>query len=155
MRSHRLIFLFLPVMFVGCAGKSHEGLWPTYPKLTQRNFLEPGNDIPKVDSLCPTFKWKGLSEGETCDFAIWDAIYRRSSAWERLSYTPGMQIYHREGLKENSHKPDISLLPMKKYYWSVKLSRDEDWTRFNWGGSSGTFQKHSLFLFETPLKAKQ
>jgi len=116
-----------------------------------------GVDVPRVDSLCPTFRWNGLSKGETYDFAIWDAIKESNMVGgrsNRLVHTPGVQIYHREGLKETSHKPNISLLPLKVYYWSVKLSSDEQWTKFNWTTFSGGL-KYSLFLFETPLTAKQ
>ena len=155
MRLKILTLLLFLTFISGCASQRFEGLEPIYPKLIRRRFLSqfPGCDVPRVDSLSPTFSWKGLGEGETYDFAIWDAIKSRrnlSAETNRLNYTPGIQIYYREDLKETSHKPDIELLPLKQYYWSVKVSGSDQWTKFNWKGGSATL-KNSLFFFETPF----
>ena len=157
MKLNILILLFFSILLVGCT--SVKGVKPIYPPLTQNKLLpnDLSCDVPIVNSLSPTFRWKGLNEAEAYDFAIWNAIESRMTyvtQTSRLNYTPGTQIYYREGLQESSHKPDIELLPFKPYYWSVKVSGADDWSKFNWSAGSAT-QKNSLFLFETPFGDKK
>jgi len=146
--------VLLSVSSLGCVTYNlhQENVRFVYPKLTRY--------VPQVDSLRPTFRWEGINinEGETWDFAIWDAIHMQHLGRPTVrDYTPGERIYYREGLKETSHMPDIRLLPLKKYFWSVKLSSAEQWTTFDWkymNAYTGGWARvsNSLFLFETPLK---
>lgn len=148
--------LLFSVLSLGCARVNVRGdVRPVYPKLTQFGRFS-WDHVPTVDSLTPTFRWEGvnLNKGQTWDFAIWDAV--RSIGTVVSQYSPGMQIYYRQGLKETSHKPEIQLLPLKKYFWSVKLSGAERWTTFDCvvgvKDVMGRSFEHYLFFFETPMK---
>ena len=157
MRPQCVMLSLLTMLCAGCTSQSHDGLRPVYPELTRRTLLsQNGADIPRVDSLSPTFRWTGLSPDITYDFAIWDAIRShrpRFAETSRLYYTPGVQIYYRKGLEETSHRPDIRLRPLKQYYWSVKVSGEDAWTTFTWRG--GATLSNSLFLFETPFGTEE
>ncbi len=98
--------------------------------------------VSEVASLRPTFKWEDAGDGATYDFAIWDAIYKYTAVPGQSLYKVGNQIYLRKGLTGTSHRPDVTLLPIRLYFRSVKLSSESTWSTYGYGSGG-------LFTFST------
>ena len=149
-----LKLIIYPLVIVSLAGCGtpvldlhYDGVKPIYPEAT----LLPILSIPRVDSLRPTFQWEESASNATYDFAIWDAV----GAGE--IYDIGKLVYLREGLRGTSHVPGMTLLPMKKYFWSVRLSGDDEWStvyvKTLYLRRRDYIYDNCEFLFETPMTA--
>ncbi len=111
------------------------------------NFGQPGDSLAIVKELQPTFRWEDKGPGVTYDIAIWDAVWsppeqKKTSLTKAILFgnpstkpgyfSVGSKIYFREGLQSPSHKLEETLLPGKRYFWSVKLSTSENWSTYNY-----------------------
>ncbi len=135
----------------GCASSDGVRLIdPPTPGLGYR--LSHGHHIPCAKSLKPTFRWEDRGAGARYDMAIWDAVSEgiKTGPTERLRYGPGNRIYLRQGLTEPQHQIEITLLPLKQYFWSVKLSADTEWSTYSYDYYTVRVT-NSMSLFRTPL----
>ena len=145
------ILMISGLVFIGCV--RFTGVKPIYPEVGYHNTIP-----SRVESLQPTFRWEPSSGAVTYDFIIYEAI-DKGSFWKRIQLSVGPEIYYREGLKEQEHRIEEPLKPRTKYYWSVRIRKEQE--VFNWSvyDVRATFNipfwnvakgYHYPFLFDTP-----
>jgi micrococcal nuclease len=112
-----------------------------------------------VDTLQPTFRWEPVAEPDArYDFVIYDS-------YAPPSIGPRGKVYYRQGLQEPEHTLEVSLQPDRKYYWSVRMRREEEvseWSRFDYlkirmGGCGAPFKstlEYPWFFFQTPVASQ-
>ncbi len=130
--------------------KKYRGIIPLEPDVMLGVFTE-------VSSLTPTFRWQGSSlQDVSYDIVIYKALnYKPPGASDRTQI-PGPVVAYGQGLTEPEYRPPAPLKPGSKYYWSVRLRRDEvvsTWSRrhfFRFALVAATWAETAWFGFSTP-----
>lgn len=142
--------IFPPTMTV-------HGVRPEHPKIGNPN------SPTTVEDLRPLLGWKRpdwAGPDATYDLIIYEGV-EVDGQW--LRWTPGRDVYFREGLKEPKHRVKKLLKPETVYFWSLRVRRAEkisDWSGYDyefshpWGSSSCRRGEYAVpfFIFETPDK---
>jgi hypothetical protein len=128
-----------------------DGITPLKPEVSVTAF-------PNINSLAPNFEWEASSMNDlTYDFVIHESVsYIRNGI--AAGCMPGRAVVYKEGMKETKCCLDNPLRPNSKYYWSVRLRRNDavsTWSKFSYfqtiilvTGSGG----NQWFTFTTPSK---
>lgn len=133
----------------GCASGNRVRLIdPPTPGLLYRLGHLHEKHLPRTKSLKPIFRWEDQGVGVKYDIAIWDAVpdMRRVNR----AHDQGNRIYLRKGLTKPKHQVEITLLPLKRYLWSVKLSTNSEWSKYNYR-TLGWRYYNRMSPFETPV----
>jgi hypothetical protein len=133
--------------------KRYGGVTPLSPKITDEGFL-------KIKTLKPKFQWKPSSRKDvTYDLILYDAApFSRSGLETDFDYVPGRVIVYVENIREPAFRLKNPLQPGNKYYWSVRLRRNQvvtKWSRFAYFNTvmiATAFGYGQWFNFETPPK---
>jgi hypothetical protein len=88
------------------------GLGPVYPPMVGSGEFDQVDLVPIITSLQPTLQWEAFKG----DDVTYDLMIRRA-AWHNFG---NQQVYNRERLTEPSHKVEIPLDPMTRYFWTVR-----------------------------------
>jgi hypothetical protein len=124
---------------------------PIYPK------VEGPRNLPFVESLQPTLKWKPSPEAESYDLIVYKPEQTKAFG-ENKERNRLMKIYYRERLTDTAHKLEEPLKPDAEYYWSVRIRSGEkvsDWSRYDhrlFLVLAWSFTTDALFGFKTPSK---
>lgn len=90
--------------------------------------------FPKVDSLKPTLNWQPHSNMNIAyDAVIFEALPYDFGGF-KPRYIPGRVAAYEEELKATAWQPDIPLKPNRKYFWSVRLRKNNvvtTWSKYN------------------------
>lgn len=108
---------------IACTDKIR-GVTPIYP------LVEPAERFTTIDNLQPVLKWQPSSHEEVMyDVVIYEAL-RHQKDFATVIYMPGKIVEYKEGLLEPSYKATKQLKKSTKYYWSVRLRKNDVVT--NW-----------------------
>ncbi|MCH8348105.1 MAG: hypothetical protein IH901_06400, partial [Proteobacteria bacterium] len=93
------------------------GVNPVTPRIKRMTLF------PSVDSSHPTLEWEPLTNNPdiTYDIVIFEAIKLKKG----YGYERGRAVEYEEGLSQPSYEIRNSLVPDKRYFWSVRL-RNKD-----------------------------
>jgi len=105
-----------------------DGVTPLNPEVSVSAFQE-------VDTLLPTFDWRPSSRVDlSYDLVIYEAAsYTRQGMTK--NYLPGNLIVYEEEIQEATFSLKNPLTPDNKYYWSVRLRRNDvvsTWSKFSY-----------------------
>ena len=110
-----------------------------------------------VETLQPTFRWKPAAEGDVrYDFIILESHPHLES--HPYGEVVGREVYYREGLQEPEHTLEVSLLPDREYYWSVRVRHGQEVSEWSGpahyveGYPSPSIWDEPFFRFRTPSK---
>ncbi len=114
--------------------------------------ISPFKGPAKVDSTQPTFSWKGpeTSPG-TYDLILYKGIHGGRPSINL--YSPGEEVYYKEGIEGPSHMVEIILDPQTIYVWAVRERTGETkgrWSLFNYWAIDGSGGKNLWWAFITP-----
>ena len=130
-------------------GKSFGGVIPLTPVVS----FEP---FQVIDNTTPSFSWKPSShEDITYDLVIYEAATYYFDGYQG-SEIPGRVALYVEDLKNPEYQLTKELNPATKYYWSVRLRRNDlvsTWSKFHYFYTVllvTTFGTNQWFTFETP-----
>jgi len=147
----RTSYVCAPEWKVECT-KNFRGVTPLLPA--------DGKGFTLAGDLHPQFRWVPSADGTiTYDVALYEAASFNDDGITR-QFTEGRMIAYRQGLSAPEWRPDLSLEPDRKYYWSVRLRRGDlvsTWSSYSYfnffiiGFSSGYGQ---WFKFTTPPAPK-
>lgn len=132
---------------MACSQTTIHGITPILPTAE----LSYWTRIREVKSLQPTFRWEPVTDST----AHYDFIVLESYGSEAVV---GRIVYYREGLEEPEHTLEVSLQPDREYYWSVRVRRGEEvskWSRFDYWALTAYGRSHyefPFFRFRTPSK---
>ena len=147
-RSRWILAGLLALM--ACTTTTIHGITPTSP----RAGLSYWTDRPRVvETLQPTFRWEPVAESNVrYDFVIFES-------YDSIAAVVGRKVYYRERLQEPEHTLEVSLQPDREYYWSVRVRRGEEvskWSRFYYYAFHGCMGERNVefafFRFRTPSK---
>ena len=167
-----LLPMLLSLLFAGCAiGIGHfNGIQPVSPKPPMSfargtdalgRYTDPSG-VPMVDGLQPTFVWKAAgSEGTKYDLSICVGVGKRvNPVMTVVAFSPGKQVYYREGIEGFSHHVEDDLAINTLYVWSVRTRNGSNvgpWSTYDFhtfgaspGFSTTEAGKDLWWPFKTP-----
>lgn len=121
--------------------------------------------ISTVTTTHPTFRWSGLTTNDlntNYSLGIWGSVVAdtslRGSVLHSSSNGPvlmrGELIFKKDQIQGNEFRPDVTLIPGRYYFWSVKPSNSSEWATVRYemdddylvfGSSSSRINR--MFLF--------
>lgn len=134
--------------------RSVQGVEPIAPAITQGLS---SLSFTRVATVRPELRWKAPSGTDiSFDVAIWQAAAYRAPGKLADDYLPGQLVVYEQDLRTPELNLKSDLKPRTKYYWSVRLRKDDTistWSHAGhftflvvaWSASSGGW-----FGFETP-----
>ena len=130
-----LTSMICKIVFVS-AGVCLLTLYPSCIEVPKYSTLEPVSPRPVitsarnpvyVDSLTPSFSWKGGSPSGYYDFCIWEV---------QADGGIGESVVQKTQIIGTSFKLETPLAPDHEYYWSVKPSDSSVWATITFTGIS-------------------
>ena len=120
--------LFLESNFVRGQRMTFEacGINILYPEQNRLDFPKPGLSYVVIDSIQPTMKWEPFpapKDKETDETGIRGKIKEVTyelKIWKVYGNFPDELSYHREDIKETSHRLETALEYARNYYWTVR-----------------------------------
>ena len=126
-----------------------DGVTPLAPEASASAF-------PEIDSLLPTLEWNPSS----MDDVSYDLIIYEAASYSRhgmdIQYMPGNLVVYKEDIKEAKFDLKNPLQPTSKYYWSVRLRRNDivsTWSKFSYFQTVIIYTgsgRNQWFTFATP-----
>ena len=137
-------------LMLACIAACESSIKGSIPIIEPRPNANAALDNGYGRSLKPVFRWKDQGVGSTYDIALWDAVAEQGTLPSPTMYAVGNRIYFREGLKEPYHQLEITLYPLKVYFWSVRLSGHTKWSTYNYANRY-FFYDNCMAMFKTPI----
>jgi hypothetical protein len=124
----------------------------TYPTVKPGSpALSVGFGVGRVDSLTPKLEWKQSQEDKVSyDLVVYEAI--KEEGYGTGAPVPGPRVYYRKGITETSHRIEARLKPNTQYFWSIRIRKGEQvsrWSTYDYNDFMQR-QRNAPFTFKTP-----